>query len=219
MSIIPSLIENHIEYLKTCKLEPYSISSDINPIFIVKEDNILPFQISFKPNPICTCQTYKNSSPYMVCHHILYILINYYRIDILSIRMYHKLRDTYYESLIIYIDSWLTQNNKIKMLKEKKRKPYNFLSETMEIAIDVNNINIFNPMYKYYMEDDCVICLDSLSKKQLMLCSECYNYSHLHCMTRWLHKKQGCHFCRDNPNKQQQQDTEFPDLSKSTKII
>lgn len=224
MSSIPSRIDDYVKESQFHNLKPIGITNDINPTFILKEDNLLPINIKFTPTPICSCFYYNKSSQEMttpICHHIVYILTHYYHINNLSIRMYHKLPNDFYETLITYMDTWISSNYTLSQLKKRRKKPeYDFTKETKTLVETDDNRNIFNPMYEYYNEQDCAICLDPLSTKHLMICPECFNYSHKKCAAKWLAKKQGCQFCRDNPSKTKIDENEmFPELFLASKSI
>ena len=135
--------------------------------------------------------------------------------------MYHKLPDNFYETLMSYMDNWIQTNYVISQLKKRRKKPiYDFTQETKNLLETFQNNYVINPMNAYYTKQDCIICLDPLCQKPLMICPECYNYSHIKCTTRWLMKKKGCPFCRDNPTKTKiEEDEEFPDLLMSSKPI
>lgn len=223
-SKIPSKIDNHLKDLKYHSLIPIGISNKVYPTFTLREDKILPYNIQFSPNPICSCSSYKKSvedENLPLCYHIIYILIQYYKISPLSLRMYHKLPENYYESLVTYIDNWVnTQFNSSQLRKRRKKPNYNFLRETDNLYETTANKVVLNPMYEYYTKHECAICLESLCSKDIMMCPECYNYSHVKCMYKWLVMKQGCHFCRDNPTKTKiDEGEEFPDLILSAKTI
>jgi hypothetical protein len=217
MSEIPSLIGYHLNKLYYSRLDPEFVSNNnLSPTFRLKEDNLLSLSVSFKPIPICFCRDYIDSKhekiPYSICYHILYILINYYHIDLISLHMFHKWSPGYFESLLSYFDNWLTDNKNLRLLRKKrKRKPYNFREETSNLVLTPYNIPIINPMLSTFQKDECAICLESLSAKPLALCGECYNYSHSKCLYQWSVRKQGCHLCRDNPAKSQETE-EFPAL-------
>lgn len=225
-SSIPSRIDNYLKDLQYHTLQPIGITTAVNPTFTLKEDKLLPVSVKFTPIPTCTCSSYHKSIrelPHPLCYHIVYILTHYYHINSLSIRMYHKLPDNFYEKLISYMDTWITSNHVVPQLRKQRKKPnYDFRKETKKLLENYENQDVLNPMYDYYNNNDCVICLDPLSAKQhkLIICPECYNYSHQKCATKWLVKKQGCPICRDNPTKTKIEEYEmFPDLVMSSKPI
>ncbi len=182
---IPSRIDNYLKDLQYHSLQPNGINNDINPIFTLKEDKLYPVNVKFNPNPVCTCSSYNKSLRefnHPLCYHIIYVLINYYHISPLSIRMYHKLPDNFYENLISYMDLWIQQTHDIKILKKRRKKGnYDFNTETKILKENSENQKIINPMFEYYTTQDCVICLEELCQKQLMICPECFNYSHNIC--------------------------------------
>jgi len=227
MSEVPTLIDYHLHKLGTAKLVPFALSNNNTaPSFQLKEDNLMTLSVKFTPAPICFCSDYVKSKSenlsFPVCYHILYVLINYYRLKKLSICMFHKLPPNYFEKMVSYFDNWLISHHVAQHLrKRRKKKPYNFTFETSMLMLDVDNSEILNPMWKMYSIDECAICLDSLSEKKLDLCSECFNYSHSKCSNRWRAKRQGCHLCRDNPTKYNidniDEIEEFPDLLSTRK--
>lgn len=223
-SNIPSRIDNYLKDIKYHLLQPISITNSVNPTFTLKEDKLFPVSVQFNPTPLCTCSSYKKSIKELshpICYHIIYILANYYHVNELSIRMYHKLPDNFYETLMNYMDLWIQGVHDIKILKKRRKKNnYDFNMETIQLKETIENQNIINPMFDYYTKQDCVICFDPLCQKQLMICPECFNYSHTKCTAKWLLKKKGCPFCRDNPTKIKiLEDEEFPDLLMSSKVI
>lgn len=221
MSQIPTRIEEYIEDLKRHNIQPCGMSNNtLNPTFTLKEDGLMMFNVTFTPVPKCVCTKYAISTmelPFPICHHILYILTEYYKINKMTIQMYHKLPKNFYELLVSYMDNWIEANFEKKQLKSRKKKNYNFTKETLQLKETPENINILNPMFQYYTKDECAICLDPLCSKPMIICPECHNYTHSKCALRWLIKKKGCHLCRDNPTKNKvDDDDEFPAIA--TKI-
>jgi hypothetical protein len=223
---IPSLIGEHIEKSLTLDFIPTHIGgTDIQPSFYFKDDFITTY-VSFKPNPHCFCQDFKDSikrgSKVPVCCHVVYILKNYYRINPLSIYMYHKIPENYFMLLTSYIDSWLQQNHDIKLLKSNRKrfkKSYNYFAETKDLKESFDNKHILNPLLKFYTEEECAICCETLAGTDLHICKECYNYSHRKCVNKWNQSGNGCHLCRDNPEKYKLDiNEEFPSLLKASKL-
>ena len=224
---IPTLIKEDIE--KAYKLEfiPTQIAgSDLTPCFYFKDDFITTY-VSFKPNPFCFCQDFKDScsKPYLkhpVCWHIVYILLNYYHVNLLSIYMYHKLPENYFMLLTSYFDNWLQSNHDIKLLKSNRKrlkKSYNYFSESKNLIETNDNKHVLNPLLNFYTNDECAICCDPFYGKDLHICTECYNYSHTKCVVRWSQTKNGCHLCRNNPEKYKLDvREEFPSLQKASKL-
>jgi hypothetical protein len=217
MSSVPSKIAEHFVELTKHNLKLISVNNNTNPTFNIKDNNFITFKVQFKPNPVCGCSNYYKSLKEMehpICYHVLYILINYYHINILSLRMYHKLPLEFYEIMLSYFDNWLNTKFVAKELRNSRKKGNNPLHETSTLIESKTNIHILNPMYNYYTQTDCTICLDALCAKQLFICPECHNYTHYKCAQKWLLKKQGCHLCRDNPKKYKNDESEeFPSLT------
>jgi hypothetical protein len=217
MSLVPSNISEHFAELDRHNFKVISVNSNIDPIFTIKEDNFITLKVHFKPNPVCVCSHYYKSSKktgHSICHHILYILINYYHINLLSLKMYHKLPTNFYETLLSYFDIWLNTKFTSKELKSNRKKGNNPFQETATLVESKDNLHILNPMYNYYTQTDCAICLDALCSKKLLICPECNNYTHYICAQQWLQKKQGCHLCRNNPIKYYSKTSEeFPTLA------
>lgn len=215
---IPSLVDYHFNKLNKVTLEPYGLSVNGSYTFKLKEDGLITINVSFTPCANCCCLDFQKSKqgklPMPICYHILYILIRYFKISELSLMMFHKWNASYYESLLSYYDHWILLKYEYKQLRRRrKKKPYNFNEETKGIIMDKSNIDILNPMLHAYIDEECAICLESLSTKNLALCSECQNYSHSKCLNRWRQKKMGCHLCRDNPSKyKDEKEEEFPQL-------
>lgn len=213
--VIPSRINEHIRELAKHNYQPCGMTNNsLNPVFTIKEDNLMSLNVAFTPKPTCYCDNYIKSIselPVPICHHILYVLINYYKINPLTVNMYHKLPPNFYELLVSYIDTWI--NAKYGKQPKRKKKNYNFLRETLELKETSENTAILNPLKQYYYKDECAICMDPLCYQQLIICPECHNYTHSKCYWKWAVKKKGCHLCRDNPAKTKAaEDEEFPTL-------
>lgn len=215
MSKIPSRITEYINDIRNHNIQPCGmINNNTNPSFMLKEDGLMTFNINFTPIPVCICNKYnisKNELQLPICYHILYILIYYYRVNMLTIRMYHKLSKDFYVSLISYMDIWINSQYDKKELKIRRKKNYDFTKETINLQETIENINILNPMLIHYTQDECAICMEPLCTQELIICPDCHNYSHIKCYRKWSIKKKGCHLCRNNPSKYQT-DTEYPEL-------
>lgn len=209
---IPSLIGDDIEKSFQIRSNPLMLKgTNLNPQFHFSE-GLIPFIVTIIPTPKCTCVDFRKSK-HNVCHHIIKILRHYYKINNLSIVMYHKIPETFYIKLVSYIDSWLTKQRQPVMTDNQdmfyrkpkaklKNKSKNFYQETKKLCETPENNHILNPTYSLYAEEECAICSDYLNNKQpLIICLSCCNYSHQKCDRLWRQKGNGCHLCRNGATK------------------
>ena len=92
----------------------------------------------------------------------------------------------YYFSEIIGLQQWKIDMLEIYEIKERltgKDLEYKFITDTC---------------LKYLEENDCGICLESLSKNELYNCKYCKKIVHYKCFKDWIKKnnnKQKCIYC------------------------
>ncbi|CAD8098001.1 unnamed protein product [Paramecium sonneborni] len=76
-------------------------------------------------------------------------------------------------------------------------------------------VTMDNQIYSNDLQDNCAICLDTLSNTQPIKYTPCKHVFHTKCIEKWLQKNQFCPFCRydlkiDNLKQQKQQHIKIP---------
>ena len=128
--------------------------------YIIK-DGYISYIITIVPEIKCQCCNYGT-----ICYHILYVLIEIYRLTDLNILYFHK---TYQK----FIDLHQKQND------------VNINKTLMDyITTDVLDHNCGVCLCKIKIRDD------------LFECRECRKYAHSKCINKWFQKSKSCIYCK-----------------------
>jgi hypothetical protein len=131
--------------------------------FIVK-DGLIGYQISINPFR-CPCSNFNKSN--LLCEHVVYIILERYKIDPLLIKFFHLFEDFFWKNTF---DDELNKNIKTYLLENK-------FDEECGIC--------FTPFS---------MCDNSTTLHE---CPECKKFIHVKCLSKWLQKinKKHNHMC------------------------
>lgn len=132
----------------------------------------------------CDCPDHKHS--YNLCKHLLFVLIR-----VLGMTR-EQVFNEYYVPLITKTNPFNTSTNSIESCVRYMDKKAVLHLEAAE-TVDTQGKREVDE------EESCPICLEDFGKEKLVWCkSQCKNYIHASCFTKWVKKKEDatCVYCR-----------------------
>lgn len=127
------------------------------------KDGLVTYRVNIAPKLSCQCLG--------ICHHIIHILVNEYKLDRVSLEHLEKIYPKF-----------------LDLISDSVNLP--------KILLTINKV-LMNHFNEDLLDYDCGICMNRMKLKDTLYeCHHCSKFTHFKCIDRWFQKSQTCIYCK-----------------------